>query len=185
MLNHDLNCVEIDDEYCGSCLITSLASSETKDWNSKQELHLQLILDQHLRYTSHVQWNRFLHGQLWGLDYCGRFKAFNSPLCINGAVMGFLNSDWIGKTFKQSRTGIFYWNPSYPSSSKLPYLLPSCSTTQCHKDYLERPQNLENDTVRKKLFWDTQKWKITRNKKKKENWTGKLERNSPMMSFAL
>ena len=36
--------------------------------------------------------------------------------------MDFLNSAQDGKTLKQRKEGIFYWIPSYPSSSKLPYL---------------------------------------------------------------
>ena len=74
---------------------------------------------------------------------------------------------------------------SNPSSSKLPYIFPTCSTIQCHNNYLERPQNIENAPVRKDLLWDIQKWEISRNKKKKENWTGKMKGNSPMISFTL
>jgi len=63
----------------------------------------------------------------------------------------------VGKTLTQRKAARFYWNSSYPSSSKPPYLSSNCSTTRCHKNYLERPQNVE-----------------TRNKKKKENLTGKI-----------
>ena len=38
--------------------------------------------------------------------------------------------------------------PSSSSSSKPPYLSTTCSTTLCHKNYVERPQNIE--TRRKK-----------------------------------
>ena len=64
------------------------------------------------------------------------------------------------------KAGIFYWNPSYPSSYKLAYLFHTCSTTQCHKNYFEMPQNVE-----------------TRRKKKieQEKWNG----NSPKISFKL
>jgi len=46
----------------------------------------------------------------------------NSLLYISGADIDFLNSAQDGKTLKQRKEGIFYWIPSYPSSSKLPYL---------------------------------------------------------------
>ena len=46
-----------------------------------------------------------------------------------------------------------------------PYLSPTCSTTQCQKNYLERPQSVEIIS-----------------KKKKENWTGKIGRKKPRSS---
>ena len=35
-----------------------------------------------------------------------------------------------------------------------------------------KSQNVENAPFTKELLWETQTWEITRNKKKKENWTG-------------
>ena len=57
---------------------------------------------------------------------------------------------------------------SSSSFSKPPYLSPTCSTTRCHKNYLERPQNIE-----------------TRNKKKKKIEQEKLEGKSLMLSYTL
>ena len=49
-----------------------------------------------------------------------------------------------------------------------PSLSPTCSTTGCHKNYLERPQNIE-----------------TRNKKKKKIEQEKLEGKSLMLIYTL
>ena len=57
---------------------------------------------------------------------------------------------------------------SSSSFSKPPYLSPTCSTTGCHKNYLERPQNIE-----------------TRNKKKKKIEQEKLEGKSLMLIYTL
>ena len=80
----------------------------------------------------------FLHSATsWG------FKASNAPFCIRGAVMGFLNSAEVGKTSTQRKNWSNPTYPSRPSSSKPTYLYHTCSTTQCHKIYLEWPQSVE------------------------------------------
>ena len=90
-------------------------------------------------------------GVLWKIPPDVALKLltlFNSPFGISSAVVRFLNSSKSEKTLKQRKAGTFYWNPSHPSSSKLPFLFLICSTTWCHKNYLERPQNEE--TINKK-----------------------------------
>ena len=92
-------------------------------------------------------------GVLWKIPPDVALKLltlFNSPFGISSAVVRFLNSSKSEKTLKQRKAGTFYWNPSHPSSSKLPFLFLICSTTWCHKNYLERPQNEE--TRNKNLY---------------------------------
>ena len=92
-------------------------------------------------------------GVLWKIptDVALRFLTlFNSPFGISSAVVSFLNSSKSEKTLKQRKAGTFYWNPSHPSSSKLPFLFLICSTTWCHKNYLERPQNEETRNKKQK-----------------------------------
>ena len=84
-----------------------------------------------------VDWSSVEDSTSWG------FKASNAPFCISGAVMGFLNSAEVGKTLTQRKNWSNPIYPSRPSSSKPTYLYHTCSTTQCHKIYLEWPQRVE------------------------------------------
>ena len=98
--------------------------------------------------TSCEDWTTVEDSSQWGL------QADNSQFCIRGAVMGFLKIPLFRKTITRWKTGS---NPLYPSSYKPHHLSPTCSTTQCQNNYLERPQSVETRT---------------RSKKKKENYTG-------------
>ena len=73
------------------------------------------------------------------------FILFN---CTCRILQGsFLKILLVGKTLTQRKTES---NPLYSASYKPPYLSPTCSTTQCQKNYSERPQSIET-TNRKKI----------------------------------
>ena len=98
----------------------------------------------------------FLLNRLWGLDCYGRFlsrelyRAYSSPFCIRGAVIGFLNPPKLGIIKKEYNKG---QQGEIPSSYKTPYLPPNCFTT----------------LVLKELFGKALKCKNKINEKKEEN----------------
>ena len=89
------------------------------------------------------------------------FKAFKSPFCIRGAVMGFLNSVKFWKTLTQRKAGI-------------PFLLQTSLSLSC----------LLHNSMSQELFEEASK---QRNKKQEEKrkLNRKMEGNSPMISFTL
>ena len=90
-------------------------------------------------------WTTFVDSTWW----C--FKAFNSPFCISGAVMGFLSQ----KDFKTKES----------KDLLLKSLIPFILQTSLSPSFLLH--NLMSQETTKE---------ITRNKKKKVNWTGKTGR---------
>ena len=75
-----------------------------------------------------------------------------------GSSSGFsLKFPLVKKTITQRKTGS---NSLYPSSYKPHYLSPTCSTTKCQKNYLERPLRLET-----RIKKQEEKRKLTR-----KNW---------------
>ena len=83
------------------------------------------------------------------VQYCREIKAYNSPFCIRGAVIGFLKIPLSLEDYNRKKNR---------EKSLIPFLLqPSLSFSYLlQKNYLERPQRVE-----------------TMNKKKKENGTEK------------
>ena len=106
------------------------------------QLHLQDFILCPDGYTSHAQRYRFFTqpavrtGLLWKILLNGAL-GLTTP---HFAFCGYRLSLKFPLTGKQHNTGS---NPLYSSSSRPPYLSPTCSTTGCHKNYLERPQNIE------------------------------------------
>ena len=83
-----------------------------------------------------------------------------------------METEW--RTLTRRKTGS---NPPYPSSSNPPYLSPTCSTTRCHKNYLERLQSVE---TRNKKQEEKRKKKI-----EQENWKGSLLMISSTLSYII
>ena len=64
------------------------------------------------------------------------FQGSQLPILHKGFSYGFPKFPLAGKKYKMKEPGS---NPLYPSSYKSPYMSPTCSTTQCQKNYLQRP----------------------------------------------
>ena len=92
-------------------------------------------------------------GLLWKIPLNGALGLKTLHFALRVKLWGFLKIPLTWKEYNRRNTGN---NPLYPSSYKPPNLSPTCSTTRCHNNYLERPQSEE-----------------TINKNNKENQTGK------------